>query len=93
MGMAMSGVTHCRKCGRPLSYAEYGICSICENVEYLEKEKEKERIKKIESERLERVLKLFDDFDECDIIAFKQLLKKLGKENKKKNNNVYKNSI
>ena len=24
MGMAMSGVTHCRKCGRPLSYAEYG---------------------------------------------------------------------
>ena len=30
MGLAFSGVTHCRECGRSLSNNEYVICNSCE---------------------------------------------------------------
>ena len=30
MGVAYSGVTHCRECGRSLSNNEYVICNSCE---------------------------------------------------------------
>lgn len=77
MGMAMTGLTHCIRCGKPLSDSEYVICNVCENKEQLEKQKK-------EKKRLERVLNIFDDMNEDDIKAFKQLVKKLGKEYKKK---------
>lgn len=33
MGLAYSGVTHCRECGRSLSNNEYVICNSCEEKE------------------------------------------------------------
>ena len=77
MSMAMAGLTHCARCGKPLSSGEYGICNICDNKEKLEKQKK-------EKQRLERILNIFDDMNDYEIKAFKQLVKKLGNEYKKK---------
>ena len=30
MGLAMSGLTHCEKCGKALNYDEYVLCKSCE---------------------------------------------------------------
>lgn len=77
MSFAMSGLTHCDKCGKPLSMNEFGICNVCENKEQLKKQNK-------EKQRLERVLNIFDNMNEYDIKAFKQFIKQLGKEYKKK---------
>lgn len=37
MGLAYSGVTHCRECGSSLSNNEYGICNSCEEKRKQEK--------------------------------------------------------
>ena len=37
MGLAFSGVTHCRECGRSLSNNEYVICNSCEEKRKQEK--------------------------------------------------------
>lgn len=84
MGMALMGLTHCRKCSKPLASFEYDICSVCRNKEQLEKEREREKKKEIERKRLERVLEIFDDMSDDDIVVFKQLIKKLGNKNKRK---------
>lgn len=39
MGLAMSGLTHCEKCGQPLGMHRSGMCESCEKEQKQRKEK------------------------------------------------------
>lgn len=77
---ALTGVTHCRKCSKPLNYNEFGICKECEREE---KERIEEEDKK-ENERKEKILSIFYNMNEYEQQALKEFIHKIGIEQKKK---------
>ena len=77
MGMAMTGLTHCVRCGSPLGMGEFGTCQQCVN-------EKNNKVKEEQEKRLERVLSIFDGVTNKEIVAFRRFLKTLDKEERKK---------
>ena len=91
MGFAVMGMTHCGKCGSPLSDNEYGMCTRCEKEVEEERKKseieEKNRIKKLERKEQaekDKILSIFYNMNEYEMKALEEFIHKIGKEYKKK---------
>lgn len=89
--LALTGITHCRKCSTPLNYDEFGICKECkrEEKERIEEEerKEKEKIEKEEKEekeRKEKILSIFYNMNEYEKQALQEFIHKIGIKQKRK---------
>lgn len=91
MSFAVMGMTHCRKCGSPLSDNEWGICNSCEKEVEEERKKseieERNRIKKLERKEQaekDKILSIFYNMNEYEMKALEEFIHKIGKEYKKK---------
>lgn len=91
MSFAVMGMTHCRKCGSPLSDNEWGICNSCEKEVEEERKKseieERNRIKKLERKEQaekDKILSIFYNMNEYEMKALEEFIHQIGKEYKKK---------